>query len=306
MIKTEDDLQEYRLSRLEKEIHTISADVERQSPVVPGGEILPLAQVDEAGILSPYSDTQGELATESLAEEPLILFGGEYPPLHERVEAPLTEHLIVKFKALMRAVPHALAVISSILPDGSSPRALLVSSFNSVTVSPIPYISFNIRKTSSTLAAIKSSRRFIVTVIGDPRTANVFADLVPGGKMLRQKMLEADGRLKPESGGVICMECRYTRHRQIEVGDHVVIVGEVLDVQPERGRDLKDTALVYWHGEHTPVDMNHSRFMADSAKERASTESRVRKVVYPEAKELPRIRSVVLDFHDNPDDFWEE
>ncbi|KAI4120224.1 MAG: hypothetical protein LQ347_007130, partial [Umbilicaria vellea] len=58
----------------------------------------------------------------------------------------------------MRAIPHPLALISCNAPSGSA--GMLVSSFNTITLSPDPYISFNIKLPSRTYAAISSHGRF--------------------------------------------------------------------------------------------------------------------------------------------------
>ena len=151
----------------------------------------------------------------------------------------------------MRNVPHPLAVIaSSPPPDQSStsdqtPEAMLVSSFNSVTASPTPYISFNVKMPSSTMAAILSSKRFTASVINSSHTADVFAQVIKD-KIAWEEFLQADGKLRPGHGGVAWMKCEYTG--DTNVGDHRIIIGKVLEAEVYPDIDHKAAAMVRWHG----------------------------------------------------------
>ena len=169
-------------------------------------------------------------------------------------KSPL-ERLSDGFKDLMRTVPHALTIISSIPKGGSPAKGLLVSSYNSVTVSPIPYVSFNIKLPSSTLDAIGASGCFTASVIDDPYTADVFAQINGKDEKLCEAMLEDDGRLKEGYGGLVWMKCVWESHRRIDVGDHAIIIGEVLDVGRYPGTGLQgESAMVYWLGGYNEVD----------------------------------------------------
>ena len=152
----------------------------------------------------------------------------------------------------MRNVPHPLAVIASSptlgqpsVPD-QTPEAMLVSSFNSVTASPTPYISFNVKMPSSTMAAIQSSKRFTASVINSSHTADVFAQVIKKDKTAWEEFLQADGKLRPGHGGVAWMECEYTGHTY--VGDHRIIIGKVLDAEVYPDINHKLAAMVRWHG----------------------------------------------------------
>ena len=63
----------------------------------------------------------------------------------------------------MRRVPYPVAIITATDPSGrpdtSAFRGMTVSSFNTVTLSPRPVISFNVRRPSETLNALLASRR---------------------------------------------------------------------------------------------------------------------------------------------------
>ncbi|KAL9132136.1 MAG: hypothetical protein Q9217_000070 [Psora testacea] len=159
-----------------------------------------------------------------------------------------------KIKYFMRAVPHALAIISSIPNETNSrPKGLLVSSFNSVTISPIPYISFNIKVPSSTFDAIQSSKHFIASVIDDRATANAFAKTAANDSSQWEKMLGLDGKLKDGHGGVVWMRCKWVERQKIEVADHVIVIGEVLEAGKYQGRELEISAMVHWQGKYRGI-----------------------------------------------------
>lgn len=89
----------------------------------------------------------------------------------------------------MREVPYPVAIITSTDPTGppdtSSFRGMTVSSFNTVTLSPHPVISFNVRRPSETLNALLASRRFLVHLLAPgPDTAILARDFSKGNATL--------------------------------------------------------------------------------------------------------------------------
>lgn len=130
----------------------------------------------------------------------------------------------------MRSTPHPLTTIVSQspgTPDGR-PRGLLVSSFNTITLDPIPYVSFNIKRPSSTYDAIHSSGLFTASGVSNAIVAHAF---VKGNGSTNgwERMVGKDGKLKKDVGGTWWMSCRLVEEKTLEVADHVVVVGEVLD-----------------------------------------------------------------------------
>ena len=164
-------------------------------------------------------------------------------------------------RKLMRPVPHALTVITSFQPgktleDEPEPRGLLVSSFNTVTLSPRPYVSFNIKLPSSTWDAIKASGHFTASGIDNSATATAFAkgeadsgDRATKGGWMRDWITE-DGRLLHYWTAYWWMRCRCTAKQSLLVGDHLVVVGEVLQVgEYEYGRTrMLQQPLLYMDG----------------------------------------------------------
>ncbi|EAL89514.1 hypothetical protein KXW98_005050 [Aspergillus fumigatus] len=71
-------------------------------------------------------------------------------------------------RLLMRRVPYPVAIITATDPQGPIEKAfrgMTVSSFNTVTLHPLPVISFNVRRPSETLTALQSSGRFLVHLL---------------------------------------------------------------------------------------------------------------------------------------------
>ncbi|PWY80688.1 hypothetical protein BO70DRAFT_315980 [Aspergillus heteromorphus CBS 117.55] len=88
----------------------------------------------------------------------------------------------------MRRVPYPVAIITATDPHGPPEKAfrgMTVSSFNTVTLSPEPVISFNVRRPSETLSALQSSTRFLVHLLA-PRqaTASLARDFSKGNHNL--------------------------------------------------------------------------------------------------------------------------
>ena len=161
----------------------------------------------------------------------------------------------------MRPVPHALTVITSFQPgkdpkDEPEPRGLLVSSFNTVTLSPRPYVTFNIKLPSSTWDAIKASGHFTASGIDDTATATAFTigqanrgDRASKGGWAK-KWINEHGRLRPHMVAYWWMKCRCTTAQSLLVEDHIIAVGEVLDAgEYLNGRQrILENPLLYANG----------------------------------------------------------
>lgn len=82
-------------------------------------------------------------------------------------------------RLLMRHVPHPVAIITATdlnaLETDRGFRGMTVSSFNTVTLTPEPVVSFNVRRPSETLNALVSSGRFLVHLLAPTRAAAALA-----------------------------------------------------------------------------------------------------------------------------------
>ena len=161
-------------------------------------------------------------------------------------------------------------------------RAMTISSFSSVTIQPIPYISFNIRCPSVTLDAIRSSSaEFMVHLLSASLPGMSIANTLvrphrPLAQDGSQVLSEVSNTLKgfweicarDNHAAVFCssrtynlpllvseavmnvMHCRIVEEKCVEVGDHLVVVAEVLDTLNEQAdeNDLRQNGLVYCNG----------------------------------------------------------
>ncbi|KAL8851589.1 MAG: hypothetical protein Q9221_003521 [Calogaya cf. arnoldii] len=160
----------------------------------------------------------------------------------------------------MRQIPHPLTVIVAQDPNtGSPPAGLLVSSFNTVTLHPTPYVSFNLKLPSSTYEAIKASKTFTASAVADVRLAKDFLlDKAAEGyaeTMKNNVCDQSSGLLNPGRGAIWWMRCRWAEQRSQPVGDHVIVVGEVLGIAyyashlDGKGR-ASDKPLIYSDGKY--------------------------------------------------------
>ncbi|KAJ5638001.1 hypothetical protein N7490_007880 [Penicillium lividum] len=106
-------------------------------------------------------------------------------PNKNSLPSSISEHV----RLLMRRVPYPVAIITATDPTGpqgaSSFRGMTVSSFNTVTLTPHPVISFNVRRPSETLNALLASRRFLVHLLAPgPATATLARDFSKGNSTL--------------------------------------------------------------------------------------------------------------------------
>lgn len=146
----------------------------------------------------------------------------------------------------MRYLTHSVVVCTSV--HGTTPRAMTMSSFTSLTLSPTPLVTFNILAPSRTLDAIVSSGRFNVHVLaGDPRGVAVASHFTKGnidGNLFDDLNgvvdCDGDGVLRGE-GVLFALKCRVLSDAPegglVRVRDHIIVVGEVLEMVPISDRE---------------------------------------------------------------------
>lgn len=157
----------------------------------------------------------------------------------------------------MRRVPYPVAIITATDPSGpadtTSFRGMTVSSFNTVTLTPEPMISFNVRRPSETLNALLASKRFLVHLLAPGAdTATLARDFSKGNITLSSilnghgdfefKAMEAGEAERPlpilrrrtkdakDPASVdfpFVFECTLHPHK-IDVHDHSVVLGTVV------------------------------------------------------------------------------
>lgn len=186
------------------------------------------------------------------------------------------QRLLMKdFKNVMRTMPHPVSVITSsqkrergkerdfdMIPHPRSSslkermRGMTVSSFGPVCLEPFPVVSFNVKKPSRTLSAIEDGETFCAHVLAaDPHGAAIanaftryyeqpwqpFYDLANLPELTiaysRRRRL-----VKIFSPGVVAvLSCRLLPEKRIDVGDHAILVAEIVHIDfPNRYEGFTD------------------------------------------------------------------
>ncbi|MER7772824.1 flavin reductase family protein [Kitasatospora sp. NPDC096140] len=141
------------------------------------------------------------------------------------------------YRGLMSRFPTGVAVVTTTDPVGR-PRGLTCSSLSSVTTAP-PVLSVCLKAPSSTLDALVARQAFAVNLLhtGGQAAARVFTTAVA------ERFAHVDWRPSPVlglpwlSGDALALAgCRV--RQLIEVGDHVLVLGEVVEVHRAGGVPL--------------------------------------------------------------------
>ena len=156
-----------------------------------------------------------------------------------------------KVRHTMRRVPHPVMVITAWDRVGKL-TGLLVSSFNTVTLDPVPVVSFNLRLPSSTYDAIALSGHFTVTGISNAKIADLFAK---GRGIDKHAIYEKpiDSVIGSEldiKDGLFQIRCQWLKEKSVEIGDHVIMIGRVLDVTDNKYRTNHTEPLIYSQGRY--------------------------------------------------------
>lgn len=118
---------------------------------------------------SPCSSSSSSYSSlsSSAAHSPVEL-EDDIPTTESQTGLNAETNVQTQVRKLMRKVPHPVAIITSTDPNSaqnSAFRGMTVSSFNTVTLSPKPVVSFNVKTPSETYNAIVSSSRFLVHLL---------------------------------------------------------------------------------------------------------------------------------------------
>jgi flavin reductase (DIM6/NTAB) family NADH-FMN oxidoreductase RutF len=154
-----------------------------------------------------------------------------------------------RLRRVLRACPTGVTVVTS--SGGEPPCGVTVSAFTSVSLDP-PLVLVCLNAESSTAGAIDRNGVFAVNVLsaGQDSLARRFASPTrPRGAAAFDGVAHATGSTgAPLLDGVACwLDCRLTDiHR---AGDHVIVIGEVLDFAGDAGR----SPLVFHAGRYRVV-----------------------------------------------------
>ena len=184
-------------------------------------------------------------------------------------------------RQLMRLVPHPVAVVTASSGSASDPdvptsssspestfRGMTISSFNTVTLSPTPIVSFNVRVPSATFTAMSANTTFLVHLLySSPTGARIAEAFTKGnneqGDGFRALVTASAGGVEVFAGsgtqgaplissarGVMqALRCRILPEKMIDVSDHTVVVAEVLGIMSAPEKRLQSQAETAATGE---------------------------------------------------------
>jgi flavin reductase len=194
------------------------------------------------------TSTAGPAGEKALADMRASLSGSEAPP--QAVEAVEPEK---NLRTVMRRFATGVCVVTTYAdePDGRRHDAVTMNSLTSVSLDP-PLVSFCLRRDSRFLSDLLRSAVWGVSIldVDGESLARTFAgsrDARAAGTMHRV------GRVGPHTGALLYpaagwLECAYRSHQV--VGDHVVVIGEVL----WHGVSESSKPLIFLHGDYHSLD----------------------------------------------------
>lgn len=158
-----------------------------------------------------------------------------------------------RYRTLMRLLPNPVVVCTALEPSHPSspaqPRGMTMSSLTSLSLTPTPLLSFNIKKPSRTLEALRASGVFNVHVLADDqggvRVAEWFSrgdagrDPFEGVEGCGCEAVGSEGRVELRGVGVRrVLRCRV--EELVGVRDHVIVVGEVEGIEGDGAGEVME------------------------------------------------------------------
>lgn len=141
----------------------------------------------------------------------------------------MSEHAVIDGATFRNVLGHfatGVAIVTAM--DAGEPVGMAVNSFTSVSLDP-PLVAFCPAKDSSTWARIRATRAFCVNILGehDDELCRRFA--TAGVERFRDIGWTTSASGSPLLDGMVAgIDCRI--HAEHDAGDHVIVVGRVLDL----------------------------------------------------------------------------
>ncbi|MFP4903008.1 flavin reductase family protein, partial [Paraburkholderia sp. BR14261] len=134
---------------------------------------------------------------------------------------------IAEFRRALGAFVTGVTVVTTIQPDGS-PRGFTANSFTSVSLDP-PLILVCIAKTASSYAVFSQTGRFAVSVLAEDQqqVSGVFASKA-ADKFAQVPWSARKTGAPVMDGAAASFDC--TTHEVVDAGDHIILIGRVVDV----------------------------------------------------------------------------
>ena len=199
--------------------------------------------------------------------------------------------LSTSLRQLMRALPHSVVVITTLaarpsgiatVPTSARFQGMTLSSFTTLTLTPKPIITFNIKHPSRTLDALKASRHFLIHILAATKSGQLIADAFTKGEgphafknshfkygstVVPQKDNRNDGDkhivlpVIKAKGVTSILRCEILHESErmgggfIRIGDHELVLGSVLEITDVTSSKTMEavSGLCYAHGQYRMV-----------------------------------------------------
>ena len=156
----------------------------------------------------------------------------------------------------MRLLPQGLVIVFATKQFNNSDAfpwrgnmGMLVSSFNSVAVDPIPFVSFNVKLPSRTFEEIKHTSFFTAVAVSNAKVADAFTGDFTDRNIAFDNIMYGESPEAASQGLVWWMRCQLVHNKCVTVGDHVIVVGQLFRLG--RLNEAQDQeALVYSRGSY--------------------------------------------------------
>lgn len=141
-------------------------------------------------------------------------------------------------RSTMRRVPYPIAIVTAIEQSADATggegsfylHGMTVNSFNTVCLTPDPFVSFNVRHPSSTAIAIQKSGRFSVHLLDSDPGHVTIARYFAGARRPWAARTKAEVELMQVWDQCYCsFDCQVDQ--ELSVGDHSIMTGKVLDIR---------------------------------------------------------------------------
>ncbi|KAL3419576.1 flavin reductase like domain-containing protein [Phlyctema vagabunda] len=179
-----------------------------------------------------------------------------------------TSALSDDLRKVMRTLPHSVVVLtttdSTSGSSNSQSRGMTLSSFTTLTLTPQPIVTFNIRRPSLTLSALMASKTFNIHILSATPSGAQLADAFTRGNNGRDPFadaiqtvqgLDVNESLVLNAPGVLRVLkcCLLEDSGCVEVGDHGLVLGRVLDIVHGQAEEDEVHGLCYADGRYRGV-----------------------------------------------------
>lgn len=155
--------------------------------------------------------------------------------LAQAAAAPMTEESKRALRNAFGAFPTGVTVVTTRQADGT-PRGFTANSFTSVSLDP-PMLLICLAKTAHSCQTFAEISHFAVNVLGEDQqeVSNLFASRSPS-KFDEVTWHPGQSGMPLLVGALARFEC--SRHRLVDAGDHLILIGKVADFTVSEGNPL--------------------------------------------------------------------